>query len=80
MRAPIPPGVENPIAFYASARFFAVEKLLRDYEHLYVMDIDLQFSEDPLSFFRRLQNTTFAVPVSSNHNYLSPWRRYMAGN
>lgn len=80
LRTVVPDWVKSPQTFYASARFFAVDNLLLDYEFVYVMDIDLTFTEDPAEYFSRITNRDFAMPFAQGHSLLSPWRRFMAGN
>ncbi len=79
-RAPVPAFVRDAKTFYASARFFAPQQLLKRYERLYAMDIDLVAEDDPTPYFQRIASVRFGT--SSNHNVaaVSPWRRNMAGN
>ena len=38
------------------------------------------FTEDPTRFFERIKDIPFAAPENLGLTYLSPWRRYLAGN
>lgn len=80
LRIPVPSFVVQPKTFYASARFYAAKTLLDVYPRLYLMDADLMFTEDPTRYFDRIKDITFAAPENLGLTYLSPWRRYLAGN
>ena len=80
LRIPVPDFVVQPKTFYASARFYAARPLLDVYPRLYLMDADLMFTEDPTRFFERIKDIPFAAPENLGLTYLSPWRRYLAGN
>ncbi len=79
-RIEVPVEVAEARTFYATARFFAVDRLLADYTSIYVMDVDLSTSEDPRPYLRRVAHLPFAVPRGHGFLALSPWRRHMAGN
>ncbi|MGO2377568.1 hypothetical protein [Brevibacterium aurantiacum] len=80
LRIPVPNFVVQPKTFYASARFYAARTLLDVYPRLYLMDADLMFTEDPTRYFDRIKDIPFAAPENLGLTYLSPWRRYLAGN
>lgn len=77
---PVPDFVQQPVTFYASARFFAASPLLERYERLYIMDIDLSANDDPTAYFERIKAVTFGTPSNNSLISISPWRRYLAGN
>ncbi|WP_166827780.1 hypothetical protein [Brevibacterium limosum] len=79
-RIPVPDFANQQKTFYACARFYAVERLLKEYPQVYSMDADLMFTEDPTKFFSRVRNLRVAAPESVGLTYLSPWRRHLAGN
>jgi len=80
LRIPVPSFVVQPKTFYASARFYAARTLLDVFPRLYLMDADLMFTEDPTRYFDRIKDIPFAAPENLGLTYLSPWRRYLAGN
>lgn len=80
LRVPVPGFVVDPKTFFASARFFAAEAMLDQYSNIYVMDADLDADIDPRPFLENIRDATFSSPVSKDFNYLSPWRRNLAGN
>lgn len=80
LHAPVPSIVNEPKTFYASARFFAAEQLLREYEQLYLMDIDLIAHNDPAPYLRSLSSVVFGSVHNVGSSGHAPWRRIMAGN
>lgn len=78
--APVPEFVVDIRTFYATARFFAASKLLTQYSSLYLIDIDLQFSDNPREFIEWLSKREFGCSDNQALYRLSPWRRYLAGN
>lgn len=78
--SPVPDATPQAKTFYASARFYAVQTLLERYPRIYLMDADLTFTEDPTRYFDRIRNLPFAAPEGVGLPYLSPWRRFLAGN
>lgn len=80
LRIPVPDFVVQPRTFYASARFYAARTLLDVYPRVYLMDADLMLTEDPTRYFDRIKDIPFAAPENLGLTYLSPWRRYLAGN
>lgn len=79
-RAPIPEFVAEDKTFFASARFFAAQTMLERYPNVYAMDADLLTDVDPQPYFAEIRTVAFGVPETRGFNYLSPWRRNMAGN
>ena len=66
--------------FYACARFFVIDRLLENYSSVFVMDADMTIQEDPRPFFASLAKHKFGLPKTKGLEFLSPWRRYMAGS
>lgn len=79
-QVPVPSYVHEYATFYASARFFASQLMLKNYEHTYLMDADLSTDVDPRPYFKRVSKISFGAPQMSDFFALHPWRRYMAGN
>lgn len=77
---PVPDFAIQQKTFYACARFYAAERLLKEYPQVYVMDADLMFTEDPTKYFSRIKDLQVAAPENIGLTYLSPWRRHLAGN
>lgn len=71
----------NDITLSACARFILAKKIISDYSSVYIMDADLSWHDTPESFFTKI--STFDIAINKTNNqiaYLSPWRRYLAGN
>lgn len=79
-RVPVPGFAVEPKTFFACARFYSVQLMLERYPRLYLMDIDLCFDDDPTAFFKRVADLPVAAPMNPGVTYLSPWRRFLAGN
>lgn len=78
--APVPDFVAERKSFYASARFYAIESLLRKYDHLYLLDADMTAVADPRPYLKQISSLPFGVVQTPGFTGLSPWRRNMAGN
>jgi hypothetical protein len=76
----IPATVKEKVTFYACARYFAASELLEHFEGVYVMDVDIQFTENPAIYFSSMWKHDVCLPKGLNLGQLMPWRRFMAGN
>lgn len=76
----IPATVKEKVTFYACARYFAASELLEYFEGVYVMDMNIQFTENPATYFSSMWEHDVCLPKGLNLGQLMPWRRFMAGN
>lgn len=70
--SPVPNFVASEKTYFATSRFFAASKLLKEYESVYIIDIDLQFNDDPRPFISWLRQRTFACSDNRGLYRLSP--------
>jgi hypothetical protein len=79
-RMSVPASVKDKVTLYACARYFAAADLLGRFEGVYIMDVDIQLTADPTSYFSSFWGYDVCLPETLSLGQLMPWRRFMAGN
>lgn len=76
----VPEGVQDHKAYFASARYIHALSLMDKFNSdVYIMDADLQFTDNPEAYFARCQQTDISLSYMRGISVLCPWRRFMAG-
>lgn len=78
--SPVPSFVTTPRTFSASARFYAVPVMLERYSNVHILDADLTIEADLHPYLESIRKVSFGAIATGGFRWLSPWRRYLAGN